>query len=129
MKTQDFNEERLARRMAAHLSAGARDVDDHISERLRLAREQALAAYRPRPGLLARLAMPALVRGLIPPVARPAAVAVLLLAVIFAGDYYVTWSRVASLQDVDMALLIDDLPIDAYLDKDFKAWLQDDSRS
>lgn len=66
---------------------------------------------------------------MLPAVLRPAVLVFAVLATVLAGDYWVTWSRVNSLQEVDTALLIDDLPIDAYLDADFKAWLQQDSQS
>lgn len=119
----------LARRVALRLSAGARDVDDRIAQRLRLAREAALAAHRPAPASrwLARVRIG--IEGLVAPALRPAALAVALLALVLAGDHWAMLSRVDSLQDVDMALLIDDLPIDAYLDTDFREWLREDSRS
>ena len=34
--------------------------------------------------------------------------------------------RMAELEEVDSALLSDDLPIDAYLDQGFDAWVQND---
>jgi len=123
-----MNEQAFARRVTAHLSAAAREVDDDIAARLRKARERAIAAHRPAHGIAGVFAGGGL-RRLFPPMVRPAAMAVAILAVVLAGDYWVTWSRVSTLQDVDTALLIDDLPIDAYLDADFKAWLQQDSRS
>lgn len=56
--------------------------------------------------------------------AKPAAAAVLVLAVLFAGDY-VNTARTQTVQgEVETALLADDLPIDAYLDQGFRAWLQ-----
>ncbi|NMG75253.1 DUF3619 family protein [Aromatoleum diolicum] len=123
-----MNEQAFARRVTAHLSAAARDVDDDISARLRQARERAIAAHRPAHGIAGRFSGSVL-RRLFPPVIRSAAMAVAILAVVLSGDYWMTWSRVSTLQDVDTALLIDDLPIDAYLDANFKAWLQQDSHS
>lgn len=123
-----MNEQAFARRVTAHLSAAARDVDGDIAARLRQARERAIAAHRPARGIAGMFAGGILHR-LVPPMIRPAAMAVAILAVVMAGDYWMTWSRVSTLQDVDTALLIDDLPIDAYLDADFKAWLQQDSQS
>lgn len=122
-------EREFAQRVALRLSAGARELDARLAQRLRTAREAALAAHRPARGgrLLARLRLRA--EGLFAPAWRPAALAVAVLALVLAGDHWSMLSRVDSLQDVDMALLIDDLPIDAYLDADFREWLQDDSRS
>lgn len=123
-----MNDEAFARRVAVHLSAAARGVDGDIAERLRLARERALAAHRPaQPGFGAKIG--SALRRLFPPMMRPAAVAAAILVAVLAGDYWTTWLRVSEMEEVDTALLIDDLPIDAYLDSDFKAWLQDDSQS
>lgn len=122
-------EREFAQRVALRLSAGARDIDARVALRLRAAREAALAAHRPARGArrLARLRLR--IEGWLAPAWRPAALAAAILAVVLAGDHWSMLSRVDSLQDVDMALLIDDLPIDAYLDRDFREWLRDDSRS
>ena len=123
-----MNEADFTRRVSAHLSASARNLDGDVVERLRAARERALAARRPagkfgvlsgRTGLRARSWR----------VLRPLAMSVAVLAAVIVGDYWATWAHVATLQEVDTALLIDDLPIDAYLDTEFKAWVQHDSRS
>lgn len=37
------------------------------------------------------------------------------------------FQHTADLEEVDSALLADDLPIDAYLDRGFDAWVQNDS--
>ncbi|NMG54515.1 DUF3619 family protein [Aromatoleum aromaticum] len=124
-----MNEQEFGHKLAVHLSAATREIDGELARRLRSAREEALRASSPagRPGwffgrkLRFRLMLPA--------VLRPAVLVFAVLATVLAGDYWVTWSRVNSLQKVDTALLIDDLPIDAYLDADFKAWLQQDSQS
>lgn len=123
-----MNEEAFARKVAARLSAGARGVDDDIVECLRLVRERALAGHRPgRRNVVG--AIGGALRGVFPPMVRPAALAAAILVAVLAGDYWTTWLRVNEMEEVDTALLIDDLPIDAYLDTDFKAWLHDDSRS
>ena len=46
----------------------------------------------------------------------------LLLALGF-GNYLMSMERVSELEEVDSALLADDLPIDAYLDRGFDTWL------
>ncbi len=123
-----MNEQEFARRLAGHLSASARAIDGDLAARLRAAREQALAVQR-RPGRFARLASREWLRLMFPPVVRSAAAIAVVLAVLLVGDYWTTLSRVAAMQDVDMALLADDLPIDAYLDSEFREWLQRDSQS
>lgn len=122
-----MNEQAFARKVAAHLSGGARELNDDVSERLRRARERALAAHRPSRGMFG--AVSTALQRFFPPMARPAALAAAILVAVLAGDYWMTWSQVVAMEDVDTALLIDDLPIDAYLDTNFKAWLQHDSQS
>lgn len=101
-------------------------VDAATARRLRAAREQALSRQRLQPapalawadnvvghfggwgGLALRVLLP---------------LAMLLAAA--AGVY--TWQqdrRLAELEEIDVQLLSDDLPIDAYLDRGFQNWLK-----
>lgn len=124
-----MNEQEFGHKLAGHLSAATREIDGELARRLRSAREEALRASS-RAGRSGRFFGRKLrFRLMLPAVLRPAVLVFAVLATVLAGDYWVTWSRVNSLQEVDTALLIDDLPIDAYLDADFKAWLQQDSQS
>jgi hypothetical protein len=61
--------------------------------------------------------------------AKPAVAAVLVLGILFAGDYVNTARTQAVQGEVETALLADDLPIDAYLDQGFRAWLLAESSS
>lgn len=54
-----------------------------------------------------------------------AMLAVLLLAL--GSGFLGQLQHTADLEEVDSALLADDLPIDAYLDRGFDAWVQNDS--
>ena len=123
-----MNEQEFASKLAGHLCVAAHTVEDEVAQRLRGARERALAVQRRR-GRLARLLTGNRLRFAFGPVLRSAGSMVALLALLAAGDYWATWSRVASLEEVDAALLIDDLPIDAYLDTEFKTWLSRESQS
>lgn len=124
-----MNEQDFGRKVAARLSVSTRELDDGLVERLRAAREQALGVQRPS-GRLSRVSgIRAGFRLRFPGVLRPLALSVAILAAVVVGDYWSTWARVMTLQEVDTALLIDDLPIDAYLDAEFKAWVQQESRS
>ncbi|THF61493.1 DUF3619 family protein [Pseudothauera nasutitermitis] len=120
-----YEEVRRARRLAACLTCAARRVDGAAADRLCAARQRALAAQCPARGRFA-LRWPATSAT---PLWKPlcAAAAVLLLSM--AGDYWGSAARVGEQRDVDFALLSDDLPIDAYLDTEFKAWLEHASRS
>jgi len=53
-------------------------------------------------------------------------VAALLLGM-WISFYWHSMEYVAELEEVDSALLTDDLPPDAFLDNDFFEWLKDDS--
>jgi hypothetical protein len=120
-----MNEQQFGNKVRHILNQGS-TVDAATAERLRAARELALARQRPEPvpvlrwadnvfgsfdgwgSLSARVLLPVLM---------------LLLAV--AGIY--NWQenrRVAELVEIDSQLLTDDLPIDAYLDRGFQNWLK-----
>jgi len=109
-----------------HLLNQGLELDPAKCDRLRTAREQALARQRPEPLPALRWADNVLGsfdgwRGLSTRVLLP--LAVLVLAV--SGIY--TWQdkrRVAELVEIDSQLLTDDLPIDAYLDRGFQNWLK-----
>jgi hypothetical protein len=126
-----MNEVDFARRVSGTLCAATREVDAAVAARLRSARERALTQQRPPRSWSALADRAALLR---PRYARTGALrqtimALALLVVFVAGDYWATLTHINDLQEVDAALLMDDLPIDAYLDPDFRAWLSRESRS
>ena len=120
-----MNEQLFASKICQVLDR-ATHVDPSIAERLRAARERALEARRlerapalawadnvlgsfgGQSGLWLRLVLPAF-----------------LVVLSVAGIY--TWQqnqRLAEIEEIDAELLTDDLPIDAYLDRGFEAWLK-----
>ncbi len=120
-----MNEPQFGDKVRQVLNRGTQ-LDAHALERLRAAREQALAHKKAgrAPALAwaggsqggggrgfeswARLVLPAA-----------------LLVIGLAGVY--TWQhqqKVAEVEELDAQLLSDDLPIDAYLDKGFEVWLK-----
>ncbi|MCB1939178.1 MAG: DUF3619 family protein [Rhodocyclaceae bacterium] len=119
-------QQQFGRRVAHLLSEGSAQLDDAVLARLRHSRQQAVAARR-RGFLAALLSAPR--RWALLPALRPALTAALVLAVFLAGDYVNSERTLARQGEVETALLADDLPIDAYLDQGFRAWLQSDSRS
>ena len=119
------HEAQFAHRLRPYLNEGAR-VDARVAARLRAAREQALAAYRPErqdwvalpAGAVGRLGG---MRALWVRIVLPAVV----LCVAFAATY--VWQQrqgAAEVEELDAQLLTSDLPIDAYLDQGFAAWLK-----
>lgn len=131
-------ESRFAFRVAARLNEQSEGVGDDISERLRVAREQALARAR-----VARSSQ-ALVQTAA--VTMPGALgagatlgggnpgwwvklgSVLPLLVLAAGllliDQWNTRSQISAAAEIDAALLADDLPPDAYSDAGFAEFLK-----
>ena len=120
-----MNEQLFASKICQVLDR-ATHVAPSIAERLRAARERALELRRPErapalawadnvlgnlggpSGLWLRLVLPAL-----------------LVVLSVTGSY--TWQhsqRLAEIEEIVAQLLTDDLPIDAYLDRGFEAWLK-----
>jgi hypothetical protein len=120
-----MNEPQFGDKVSHLLNQGLR-LDAHKLERLRAARERALARQRPEPAPV--LAWADNVIGhlggwsgfslrLLAPVAA--------LAIGLSAIY--SWQqnqRIAEVEEIDAALLTDDLPIDAYLDRGFQNWLK-----
>ena len=120
-----MNEQLFANKICQVLDRAASRVRPDVAERLRAAREGALESRRLErapalawadnvlggsggSGLWLRLVLPAL-----------------LVILSVAGIY--TWQqnqRAAEIEEIDAELLTDDLPIDAYLDRGFEAWLK-----
>jgi hypothetical protein len=109
-----------------HLLNQAIDVPPEAAERLRAAREQALAHQRPEPAPALQWADNVLgslggwtgmsLRVLLP---------VALLVAGLVGIY--TWQQnkaLAEIEEIDALLLTDELPLDAYLDRGFQDWLK-----
>jgi hypothetical protein len=125
-------EARLAAQLASVLMAKTESLPHDLTERLRFAREQALARARE-----SRLALPAAAslatvssRGVItlagPWWQRAASVAplVVLVAGLLMIDQWATRERVLAAADVDTLLLADDLPPAAYSDPGFAEYLR-----
>lgn len=120
-----MNEAQFAHRIRHQLDLSAQ-IDARVAARLRAAREQALTRHRPEAADEVVLAGAALgrvggLRVLLLRVVLP----VLILGIAFAMTY--AWQqrqRAAEVAELDALLLSSDLPIDAYLDQGFTAWLK-----
>lgn len=119
------HEAQFANKIRHALNQGTR-LDATTAERLRAARERALLAQLPERAPQLAWAGNTLGRlgglgGLSLRILLPLA----LVALAFAATY--TWQqgqRQAEVEEIDALLLTDDLPIDAYLDRGFEAWLK-----
>lgn len=135
----EVTQNRIGLRIAARLSAGAQDLPHEVRERLRAAREQALARQRRATPALVR--QPAAQSGIIK--LGPAATLslggehpdfwnrlgiTLFLAVLVAGLLLISHAqnrdRAMDVADVDAALLTDELPPQAYADPGFLQFLK-----
>jgi hypothetical protein len=127
------DEAAVGQRAHAALEASCNELPPDIVFRLRQSRERALAAATPRrrlawlprfAGLPGNLGGSWLRDGLAP------TVGILMLALIAAlASQQSQDERFNESLDIDSALLTDDLPIDAYLDRGFGAWLDSQGRS
>ena len=129
----NMNEQQFGSRVRQVLNQGMR-LDARIAERLRVARAQALERRRPEPvgrreialdwasvsaeGVLGRFGGIGgfSLRFLLP--------TVLMIAGVVSVYAWQQERRAADIEELDAQLLTDDLPIDAYLDRGFEAWLK-----
>ena len=123
------DEIRFANKVRQALNEGSR-ADARIAERLRAARERAIAHRKPeREPVLAWARSTALeviggfggfggfsIRLLLP--------TALLVAGLVAIYSWQQEQGAADIEELDAQLLADDLPLDAYLDRGFEAWLK-----
>lgn len=114
-------------RIRQQLNVSARNVSPEIATKLHAARQRALSKQRVRvaglslAGMGAHLSTNLLSRG------KTVLAMVLVIVAALGTGFLGELRRVADMEEVDSALLADDLPIDAYLDRGFDAWIQDDS--
>ena len=120
-----MNELQFGNKIRHLLNQGLR-VDTTIAERLRAARERALARQRPEPA--PALAWADNVVGGFGGWSGVSLRVLLPLAILVTGVGGVySWQqnqRAAEVEEIDAQLLSDDLPIDAYLDRGFQNWLK-----
>lgn len=141
----DARIDRFARRVAARLDDAAADVPHDVSERLRVARQQALARRKVAPRASAAVMLPmggaaALTLG-----GRPGGpqgddrfgwgfriASVLPMVALLAGlvviSQHVDDGRARELAEVDAKILVDDLPPSAYADPGFLQFLKSDGQ-
>jgi Protein of unknown function (DUF3619) len=120
-----MNEHQFGNKVRQILNQGLR-LEAGAGERLRAARERALARQRPEPA--PALAWADNVVGSFGGWGGVSLRVLLPFAILLAGvSGAYTWQqnqRAAEVEDIDAQLLTDDLPIDAYLDRGFQNWLK-----
>ncbi|ANQ86311.1 hypothetical protein dqs_3284 [Azoarcus olearius] len=124
------DEDATARRIAACLDPLAQEIDPAIARRLAAARNRALAGHRPHAGPARRLVAALALDGIFQPRVRQMFVLfALVCAALVLGGRHGGQAEGGEFDEIDAALLSDELPIDAYLDTDFSRWLEQDPRS
>ena len=124
-----MNEERYGNRIRQALNHGINDISPASARRLEAARHQALARQKQT---APELVMAGNSRGFVhsgldtPYVKQILAIMALLLGM-WISFYLDSVQYITQLEEVDSALLSDDLPPEAFMDNDLFEWLQDDS--
>ena len=120
-----MNEPLFGNKVHHLLNQGLR-FEQRTAERLRAARERALARQRREPAPALAWADNLLGNmGGLSGVSLRLLAPVVALAISMAAIY--TWQQnqvLAEIEEIDAQLLTDDLPIDAYLDRNFQSWLK-----
>jgi hypothetical protein len=126
-------EHELARKIIEHLDHGTERLEPGTRERLAAARKVALSHYREKSEAMLGLAwagqaMTRFAEHRLHHTRLLAAAAA--IAVLLAGFAYWQATGPASndLAEIDLGLLTDELPLNAYLDKGFDSWLKRSSR-
>lgn len=120
------NEREIAYKVRHYLNQGVEEIDRKAADRLFKARQNALAHQKTTIGTQLSLAgVVHVAADLILPHAR-ALIAMVGLAIGVVGvSVWNDFEKAAEYAEIDSALLADDLPINAYLDKGFQAWLSE----
>ena len=124
-----MNEERYGNRIRQALNHGIKDISPAAARRLEAARHQALARQKQT---APELVLAGNTRGSFHfgpgmPYAKQILAIMALLLGMWISFYLDSVHYITQLEEVDSALLSDDLPPEAFMDNDLFEWLQDDS--
>ncbi|RIX46831.1 MAG: DUF3619 family protein [Rhodocyclales bacterium GT-UBC] len=124
-----MNEERYAYRIRQALNHGIADIPLTASRRLEAARHLALARQKQSMHEVVGTSSRTLGIKLFhqTPYLKQALAILALLLGMWISFYWHSIQYVTELEDVDSALLADDIPPEAFMDNDFIEWLKDDS--
>ncbi len=125
MSDNFHDEQQFAYKVRHMLDHGCDNLSPPTQDKLLLARQEALLRQKTAATAQLKLAgmMGHLTQDILLPHARTLA-AMIALAIGVIGTYYWdNFEQAAENEEIDSALLTDDLPINAYLDHDFHAWL------
>ncbi len=127
-----MNEQELAGKIVHHLNGGLGAIKQGTSYQLQSARQRALDRYREAPQPLFGLAWAGDVAFRVAESryfnARSLLALGLLILSLIAATYWQVVIQANDIAEIDASLLTDDLPINAYLDNNFEAWLKRSSQ-
>ena len=118
-----MNELRLPYRVKHYLDLSVERIDQDTAYKLHTAREKALARAPVASARLRLAGVGHISFDLIWPTLRSVGALVIVALGVAGTSYWNSLEQAAENEEVDTALLADDLPIDAYLDRGFDAWL------
>lgn len=111
------------------LDHGVGNLDRDTCDKLMSARQQALLHQKTAIGGLSLAGIGQAVGGVLLPQVRTLAALVALACGVVGTYYWNSFQQAAEFEEIDSALLADDLPINAYLDRGFHTWLDHSSPS
>lgn len=120
-----MNEQQFALRIKNELDLASRELPTSVQTRLHAARRRALENQATHVGALSAAGIGRLLEEHLRSWAAPFASAVALALMVAVGAHMTAVQQIDEIEEIDSALLSDDLPIDAYLDSGFVAWLRD----
>ena len=124
-----MNENEFARKIAGHLNWGANRLESAELARLRAARERAVAAMdQPAAGLVLAGGPSRTLK--LPRFSRKVLFLLTIITIVGAWSAYTQWAQddyYDNVGELDAQLLTGELPINAFLDKDFESWVKESS--
>jgi hypothetical protein len=126
-----MNEQELARQIVQHLDSGLGQIKQGTLYQLQSARKRALDRHREMPQFAY---LPAWAGGIAfrvshtPHIMRNMVAAGLLVLGLMGVTYWQVAMQGNDIAEIDASLLTGELPIDAYLDSGFEAWLKRSSQ-
>jgi hypothetical protein len=128
MNLTHIEEREFGRRIRDQLNAGTNRLERPIVDQLHAARQAALAHHHTVvSGELSLAGFGRQTWNWCEDNLRPFLLAASLVVAVVCGNYVVSVQRINDLEDIDSAVLADDLPLSAYLDNGFHSWLADSS--
>jgi len=123
----DFDERALGQFIRHQLNTGVNGLEKPVTDRLFAARQLAMSHHKMVAGQLSLAGAGHMAWDWCESNLRPFLVAASLVVAVVCGNYLVSMQRISDQEDIDSAVLSDDLPLDAYLDSGFHSWLEDTS--